>query len=218
MLIDRWARFVNKYDFPVHLVVVLRRIERIVNGKLSTWHLKVRMKFYGIKYGRDIRADGRVIIHVTRRGRISFWDNVIVNSCNHSNLVGRTNPAIFQCFDDGSISVGANSGLSFPVISSKVGVYIGEYVKMGGNVRVFDHDYHALNYAERRDPLADRPNCKSAPVRIGDDVFIGANSIILKGVEIGDRSIIGAGSVVSRSVPADEIWAGNPARKIRSIR
>ena len=52
---------------------------------------------------------------------------------------------------------------------------------------------------------------------IGNDVFIGTNSLILKGVEIGDRSIIGAGSVVTKSVPASEIWAGNPAVFLRKI-
>lgn len=49
---------------------------------------------------------------------------------------------------------------------------------------------------------------------IGNDVFIGAHSTILKGVTIGDKAIIGAGSVVAKSVPAGEIWAGNPARFI----
>ena len=52
------------------------------------------------------------------------------------------------------------------------------------------------------------------PVVIEDGVWTGANVIILKGVTIGQRAIIGAGSVVTKNVPAGEIWAGNPARKI----
>ena len=52
---------------------------------------------------------------------------------------------------------------------------------------------------------------------IENNVFIGANSMILKGVKIGDRSIIGAGSVVTKNVPSDQIWAGNPAKFIREI-
>lgn len=50
---------------------------------------------------------------------------------------------------------------------------------------------------------------------IGDDVFIGTNCIILKGVTIGARSIIAAGSVVTKSIPADCIAGGNPAKIIR---
>ena len=56
-----------------------------------------------------------------------------------------------------------------------------------------------------------------APVVIGGNVFIGARCIILKGVTIGENSIIGAGSVVTKSIPANEIWAGNPAKFIRKI-
>lgn len=48
-------------------------------------------------------------------------------------------------------------------------------------------------------------------------MFIGAGTTILKGTTIGSRSIIGAGSIVSGTIPADEIWAGNPARRIRGI-
>ena len=55
------------------------------------------------------------------------------------------------------------------------------------------------------------------PIIVGDDVFVGANSIILKGVIIGARVIIGAGSVVTKNIPSDEIWAGNPAKFIRKV-
>ena len=65
------------------------------------------------------------------------------------------------------------------------------------------------------DRKTDHP--KTAEVKIGNNVFIGANTIVLKGVTIGDRSIIGAGSVVTKNIPEDEIWGGNPAKFIRKI-
>ena len=61
-------------------------------------------------------------------------------------------------------------------------------------------------------------NFFTAPIVIGNDVFVGANSIILKGVTIGDRAIIGAGSIVTKDIPKDEVWAGNPAKFIRKIK
>ena len=68
---------------------------------------------------------------------------------------------------------------------------------------------------DRRDYTVDRQHIAKAPIVIDDDVLIGARCIILKGVHIGARSIVGAGSVVTGDIPAGEIWAGNPARKIR---
>jgi len=55
-------------------------------------------------------------------------------------------------------------------------------------------------------------------VTIGRNVFIGMNSVVLKGVTIGDNSVIGANSLVTRDIPADVIAAGNPCRMIRSLR
>lgn len=61
----------------------------------------------------------------------------------------------------------------------------------------------------------DKIDALSKPIVIEDDVFIGAHSIILKGVNIGQGAIIAAGSVVTKSIPAYETWGGNPAKKIR---
>jgi len=94
-------------------------------------------------------------------------------------------------------------------------VTIGKHVLLGGNVRIFDNDFHALDPLIRRNPIEDRGHIKSRPVVIGDDALIGANAMILKGVRIGERAIIGAGSVVTSDVPSDEVWAGNPARFIK---
>jgi acetyltransferase-like isoleucine patch superfamily enzyme len=65
--------------------------------------------------------------------------------------------------------------------------------------------------------MRDQP-AEIAPIRIGRDVIVGVNSVILKGVEIGDGAVVAAGSVVTKSIPTNEIWGGNPARKIRDRR
>ena len=81
---------------------------------------------------------------------------------------------------------------------------------------IIDTDFHSLDWRDRRDGT-DIFKKKNRSIHIGNDVFIGAKSIILKGVAIGDKSIIGAGSIVSRNVPSGEIWAGNPAVFIKKI-
>jgi acetyltransferase-like isoleucine patch superfamily enzyme len=62
-----------------------------------------------------------------------------------------------------------------------------------------------------------RPKLKTAPVKIGDNVWIGMNAVILKGVTIGDNSIVAAGAVVTKSVPANTIVAGNPAAVVKTF-
>lgn len=84
-------------------------------------------------------------------------------------------------------------------------ISIGNDVTLAPNVHILAHDasmWSALGYT------------KIAPVEIGDNVFIGAGSIILPGVTIGSNVVIGAGSVVTKSIPANLVVAGNPAQQI----
>jgi acetyltransferase-like isoleucine patch superfamily enzyme len=114
---------------------------------------------------------------------------------------------------NGTIEIGDHFGASAVVISSRSRVKIGDHVMLGGNVRIYDHDFHSMDPLIRRTPQ-DCDRCSSRLVEIGDDVFVGADSIILKGVTLGDRVIVGAGAVVTRSFPAGAVVGGNPARRI----
>jgi acetyltransferase-like isoleucine patch superfamily enzyme len=89
-------------------------------------------------------------------------------------------------------------------------------VKIGGGVKIYDTDFHFPD-AGIRSGNRDLPHKATAAVVVKDNAFIGAFSIILKGVTIGENSIIGAGSVVTKSVPDNQIWAGNPAKFIREV-
>ena len=81
---------------------------------------------------------------------------------------------------------------------------------------IFDTDFHSLDWRDRKDGT-DITKRKKASVVIKDLVFIGAHSIILKGVTIGEKSIVGAGSVVAKDIPDGEVWAGNPAKFVRRV-
>ena len=111
--------------------------------------------------------------------------------------------------------MGKSSGMSGTLIYCSSYIKIGDYVNIGGGTRIIDTDFHSLDWKCRR--VFNETNAKSAPVYIGDDVFIGTGCIICKGVSIGSRSIIGAGSVVTKPIPSDQIWGGNPAKFIRNI-
>jgi acetyltransferase-like isoleucine patch superfamily enzyme len=93
-------------------------------------------------------------------------------------------------------------------------IVIGNHVVIGANTTIIDTDFHPQDVIGRRlSPSAGR----TAPVVIEDDVFIGMNCLILKGVKIGKGSLIGAGSVVARDVPPHVIVAGNPAVIVRDM-
>ncbi len=95
-------------------------------------------------------------------------------------------------------------------------VTIGKHCLLAGGVRVSDFDGHPIDAAQRRN---NQPFSSESirPVSIGDDVWIGSGTHVLKGVRIGDRSIIGAGSMVTNDVPADVVAAGNPARVVKAL-
>ena len=86
-----------------------------------------------------------------------------------------------------------------------------------GGTKVYDTDFHSLDYTKRRISKEDMGDKKMAKVTIEHDAFIGAGCLILKGVTIGACSIVGAGSVVTKSIPPHQLWAGNPARFIRAL-
>ena len=91
-------------------------------------------------------------------------------------------------------------------------------------VLVMDHDSHAMQFESRRHDVRDWMRGTKDwtavvrwPVRIGNKAWIGARTIVLKGVTIGEGAIIGAGSVVTGDVPPWMLAAGNPARIIRPL-
>ena len=103
------------------------------------------------------------------------------------------------------------SGVS---ITCRNNIHIGDDVLIGGGTVIMDSDMHSLDWHLRCTPGHDVINAKCSPVIIGNNVFIGANCIIGKGVEIGDKSIIAAGSVVIKSIPPFSIAGGNPCKVI----
>ena len=84
---------------------------------------------------------------------------------------------------------------------------------IGGGTNIYDTDFHPIQIEARH---ANQP-ANNAPITICDNAFIGGHTTILKGVTVGEGSVVGACSVVAKSIPPREIWAGNPARKIRDL-
>src|SRR6185369_1556591 len=106
-------------------------------------------------------------------------------------------------------------------------IELGSHCLVSWNVGIADSDFHPLEPAQRlvdakalapfykdRPP---RPKLITAPVVIADNVWIGMNAVILKGVTIGENSVVAAGAVVTKSVPANVVVAGNPAVVVKKF-
>ena len=156
------------------------------------------------------------IIHCHGKGKISFEDNVRINSSYRSNPIGGSEKTIISAIlPDSLIKIGKHVGISNSTIIARDSITIEDNVLIGGDCRIYDNDFHSLNYGERIGNTIEV--IKSSPVIIQEGSFIGAHSIILKGTIIGRHSIIGAGSVVSGRIPSYEVWGGAPARFIKNI-
>lgn len=165
---------------------------------------KVHYESYPIINGR---------INIFKNGSIQFGEGVKINSGKRFNVIGGDVRTVLSVSKGASLKIDDFTGISNSTIVCQDMVTIGKNVNIGGNCKIYDTDFHALEHKARKERKTDIPNTK--PIRIKDHAFIGAHSIILKGVTIGSKSIIGAGSVVTKSVPDGEIWAGNPAKFIK---
>lgn len=110
------------------------------------------------------------------------------------------------------------------LVDAACGIEIGDDVLIAFEVLIMDHDSHAMHFESRQHDVRDWmrgtkdwTSVVRQPVRIDNKAWIGARTIVLKGVTIGEGAIIGAGSVVTGDVPPWTLAAGNPARIIRPL-
>ena len=165
--------------------------------------------------GRPGEVNGHVQVQKSSAGRIEIGEGFRCNSGKAYNAIGGDTRTVLKTIGRGEIRIGKNVGISNSAIVAASSVTIGDHVMIGGGCRIWDTDFHPLSYEERSASF-EAPG-ETAPVCIREGAFIGAGSILLKGVTIGERAVIGAGSVVTKDVPADEIWAGNPAVFLKKV-
>lgn len=194
----------------------LRYINRAVVKKFD--YLRTTILFYGngIVF-KNFSSTGVPFVSIAQGAKCSIGNNFSMHNKIYGNPIGCSQSCTLFVDSGCSMKIGDNVGISQAALIAHSDLTIGNNVKIGGGTCIYTSDFHSLNPLKRQDPLADKKNKKSSPVRICDNVFIGAHCIILKGVTIGENSIIGAGSVVTKSVPSNQIWAGNPAKFVKIV-
>jgi acetyltransferase-like isoleucine patch superfamily enzyme len=174
----------------------------------STFLVKISLILLHIKFGKNIKFYGNAVFRKGSKNELIIGDNCIFRSKPTSNLIGVNRPCIISSIGESSfLLIGDSCGFSGTVIGCFKKIIIGNNVRCGANTLITDSDWHLS------DPRSSTPR----PIIINDNVWLGVNVIVLKGVEIGENSVIGAGSVVTKNIPPNSIAAGNPCKVIGLI-
>ena len=182
---------------------------------ITTRYTRLYLRSNGVRLGKACLSNGVPELELSISGQLTIGEDLQMQNGPHYNMIGRQQKCYLVVGKGAVLTIGDHVGLSGTAIVCHDRVSIGDHTLIGMNCVIYDTDFHNLDYRERAVIHEDYSTAATRPVAIGNNVFIGAHSTILKGVSIGDRAIIAAGSVVTNNIPAGEIWGGNPARFIR---
>jgi acetyltransferase-like isoleucine patch superfamily enzyme len=153
--------------------------------------------------------------HVAGDIRYEIGDHVSLRGC-HLLSRGKGRIRIGEC---SVLNVGCR-------VESHELIEIGSHVQIAHGVTILDTNSHDLDPLRRRAALRRSRGLSAeilpetverAPVRIGDDVWIGMHAMVMKGVTVGDGAVVAAGAVVTRDVAPRTVVAGNPARGVKAL-
>ena len=191
----------------------------------SNW-IKVFLRIMKVKYGKNILFKGIPFIYNHKNANISMGDNVTIKSSFLSNLVGLYSRTIIVTRSTGAeIVIGDDVGISGATIYARKKIVIGDRTCIGGNCKILDNDFHPIEIEKRNELMkSNAPDIGgradwigTKEIIIGNDCFIGCNTIILKGTVLGDGCVVGAGAVVSGRFEAGSVLVGNPAKVIKKL-
>jgi len=173
-------------------------------------YISIRCIFlnYNIKGIRNCEFWGYTYFHTIGKSEIILNKYIRFRSSKFSNLLGLNHPCIITTLhSNAKILIDDFCGFSGVTIGCFSQIIIGKNTRIGANSVITDGDWHNSDYR------AGIPK----PIHIGNNVWIGMNCVILKGVTIGDNSVIGANSVVTKNIPSNVVAAGNPCKIIKSL-
>ncbi|MEA1989588.1 MAG: DapH/DapD/GlmU-related protein [Pseudomonadota bacterium] len=179
--------------------------------------LPVYLKLSGVSCLGRINIVGKPIITLNAHSRIILKENVTLCSDSKYTDLGVNHPVVLRTLRaNAEIIIGSFTGISGGSFCAFSSIIIGNNCLIGANVTISDSDFHSLKPQNRRFNVNEE-DIMTSPVVLEDNVFVGTGSIILKGVTVGENSVIGAGSVVTKNIPSNCIYAGNPAKLIKSL-
>lgn len=200
-------------DIVGKIIKKQRYLRLMAIGKLSTLFMQVVFTIKGVQYGKGLLCWATTYVVRHPNSTIVIANGVAFRSDKKSNPIGIRGNCILSTHSNAAlIEIGSGSGFSGTSIGAMEKIIIGKDVFCGANTLITDFDWHGIQPELRKTSSGE-----SRPVIVGNNVFIGYGSIILKGVTIGDNAVIGANSVVTKSIPANVIAGGNPCKVIKNL-
>ena len=207
----------NKLIILIRKLLVFNRYFYFIQKTIGNPIYVLMSRLAGAQIGERVSFRGMPIVNLYKGSTIVVGNDCELCSSIYSNSLGVNHPVVLSTIRPGAtILIGNNTGISGGVVCASIRIEIGKECLIGANVTIADSDFHPIDPNGRRFKC-DPKDIVSLPVIIEDNVFIGTGAIILKGVRIGKNSVIGAGAVVTKSVPANSIMGGNPAKIIRQF-
>jgi acetyltransferase-like isoleucine patch superfamily enzyme len=175
---------------------------------------RILAQMWGVHMGNSCKFHGIVDFRRYPGSVIKIGRSCRFRSAFRSNMIGINHQCgISTHHKSAEISLGENCGFSGVIIGAAKSIVLGNRVLCGANVTITDFDWHSVNPNQREKGAFDQ----AESVRIGDNVWLGLNTLVLKGVEIGNNTMVGANSVVTSSLPENVLAAGVPAKVLRSL-
>ncbi|NQQ32731.1 acyltransferase [Streptococcus suis] len=200
---DRQSQVQNRSAVPASLRDIARKnCKRIFLAMKSIWIYVVLR----IRYGKYIKMSA--VNSIKGKLRVELLPK---SSLQVGAFLMCAGPCYIKCTERAQCKIGEkvfiNHNCSITCVEE---ITIGDFCNIANNVVIVDHD-HRLGKNGVEDGL------EGTPVHIGNNVWIAANTVILRGSTIGDGAVIAAGAVVKGKIPAREVWGGVPARKIKEL-
>lgn len=205
-------KHLRQFVSRLYVAICLFKVQRVA-GELAL--LFFRIVYPGLSVGRRPRIWGRFDVMMFPDSTILIGDDLHMVSSPSRSAITLFSRCSLTTFAGSEIRIGNRVGLNGTTITSKKRIQIGDGTMIAPNVIIVDSDFHAQWPPESR--LISSTADTDREVVIGENVWIGMNTVVLKGSTIGDNTIIGACSLVSGAIPANVIAGGNPARILRPL-
>jgi len=195
-------------DFRGEMLFWVRSVILISARYFWTIYNRTKCFIIGVAIARKTTFIGNCIFDRHQLSIIRIAERCEFVSSSYYNLIGVNHSCVLSTHSERAIiAIGNNCGFSGTVIGAFTSITIGNNVRCGANTIITDSDWH-LGDSRTRQPGA---------VVIGDNVWLGVNAVVLKGVTIGDNAVIGAGSVVNKDIPSNVMACGNPCKVKKAI-